>query len=163
MGWRFSMWEVLIASAPVFVMLLLWPETSASTILYRRAARLRKSTGNDHIRSPSEIAQHHSTMKDIVVEALLMPTRITCLDPAILFANVYMMLVYGIYYSFFESFPLVYGPMYGFDLLQSNLAFIPLGIGSVIGLLLYTAYLYYYRVCQRPCRVGKSEHLTKIM
>ena len=91
-----------------------------------------------------------------------MPARIACLDPAILFANVYMMLVYGIYYSFFESFPLVYGPMYGFDLLQSNLAFIPLGIGSVTGLLLYTAYLYYYRVRQQPHRIGRSEQFPKI-
>jgi hypothetical protein len=143
------MWEVLIASGPVLVLLLLWPETSAATILHQRAARLRKQTGNDRIRTRAEIAhQHEPSAKDVVVEALLMPARITALDPAILFTNVYMMLVYGIYYSFFESFPLVWGPVYGFDLLQQNLAFIPFIVGTSLALLSYTAYLYYYRVSQ---------------
>lgn len=140
------MWEVLIASGPVFALLLFWPETSAATILSRRAARLRKITGNEGIRSPAETAQQGLTLKEIVAEALLIPARITVLDPAILFANVYMMLVYGIYYSFFESFPLVFGPMYGFGVLQSGLAFLPLAVGSIVALVAYTAYLYFYRV-----------------
>jgi len=151
LGWRFSMWEVLIASGPVLAMLLLWPETSAATILHHRAARLREQTGNDLIRTRAEIAhQQKAGFKDVVMEALLMPARITALDPAILFTNVYMMLVYGIYYSFFESFPLVWGPMYGFDLLESSLAFIPFIVGTAVALALYTAYLYYYRVSQGP-------------
>jgi hypothetical protein len=144
------MWEVLIASVPILVLLLLWPETSAATILHQRAARLRKQTGNERIRTRAEIAhQHKPSAKDVVVEALLMPARITALDPAILFTNVYMMLVYGIYYSFFESFPLVWGPIYGFDLLQNGLAFIPFIVGTSLALLSYTAYLYYYRVSQQ--------------
>jgi DHA1 family multidrug resistance protein-like MFS transporter len=144
------MWEVLIASVPVLALLLLWPETSGATILHQRAARLRKQTGNERIRTRAEIAhQHKPSAKDVVVKALLMPARITALDPAILFTNVYMMLVYGIYYSFFESFPLVWGPIYGFDLLQQNLAFIPFIVGTSVALLSYTAYLYYYRVGQQ--------------
>lgn len=142
------MWEVLIAAAPVFIMLLLWPETSESTILYWRARRLRQMTGNPTIRSAAEVTQTSLSFADGIAEALLMPARITALDPAILFANIYMMLVYGIYYSFFESSPLVYGPVYGFNLLQSNLAFLPLAVGTVIALILYTAYLYFYRVCR---------------
>jgi DHA1 family multidrug resistance protein-like MFS transporter len=144
------MWEVLIASVPILALLLLWPETSGATILHQRAERLRKQSGNELIRTRAEIAhQHKPSAKDVVVEALLMPARITALDPAILFTNVYMMLVYGIYYSFFESFPLVWGPIYGFDLLQSSLAFIPFIVGTSLALSSYTAYLYYYRVSQK--------------
>jgi hypothetical protein len=143
------MWEVLIASGPILALLLLWPETSAATILHQRAARLRRQTGNDRIRTQAEMAHAQKpSAKDVVVEALLMPGRITVLDPAILFTNVYMMLVYGIYYSFFESFPLVWGPIYGFGLLQQNLAFIPFIVGTSLALLSCTAYLYYYRVSQ---------------
>jgi hypothetical protein len=58
------------------------------------------------------------------------------------------MLVYGIYYSFFESFPLVWRPIYGFSLLQQNLAFVPFIVGTSLALLSCTAYLYYYRVSQ---------------
>jgi DHA1 family multidrug resistance protein-like MFS transporter len=105
--------------------------------------------GNNHIRTRAEIAHREKpSARDVVVEALLMPARITALDPAILFTNVYMMLVYGIYYSFFESFPLVWGPVYGFGLLQQNLAFIPFIVGTSLALLAYTTYLYYYRVSQ---------------
>ena len=140
------MWEVLIGAAPVMILLLFWPETSSATILYRRAACLRKLTGNDRIRSAAEIAHAGKTFKDIVMESLLVPARLTVLDPAILFANVYMMLVYGIFYSFFESFPLIYGPMYGFNYLQKSLAFLPLAIGTVTAAILNAAYLYFYRV-----------------
>lgn len=141
------MWEVLIASTPVFVMLLCWPETSGPTILYWRSARLRRLVGDNSIWSQAEVDQQGRTLKDVVVQSLLVPARITIQDPAILFANLYMMLVYGIYYSFFESFPLVYPPMYGFDTLQANLAFLPLAVGTVLSLAVYTVYLYSFRVC----------------
>lgn len=146
LGWRFSIWEILLASAPVMLMLLLLPETSTPTILYHRAARLRDATNNPEIRSMSEIHQGETDFRTTVIESLLIPMKITILDPAMLFTNVYMMLIYGIYYSFFEAFPLVYGEMYGFDLLQNGLSFIPIAVGTTISLMLYMAYLYFVRV-----------------
>ncbi|KOS36567.1 hypothetical protein ACN38_g12684 [Penicillium nordicum] len=46
LGWRFSMWETLIAAGPILVLLLLLPETSPATILHRRARRLEKTRIN---------------------------------------------------------------------------------------------------------------------
>lgn len=146
LGWRFSIWEILLASAPVMLMLLLLPETSTPTILYYRAARLRDATKNQGIRSMSEIHQGQTDFRTTVIESLLIPMKITLLDPAMLFTNVYMMLIYGIYYSFFEAFPLVYGEMYGFNLLQNGLSFIPIAVGTTISLMLYMSYLYFVRV-----------------
>lgn len=145
-GWRFSMWEVLIGSGPVMILLLFWPETSSAAILYRRAACLRKVTGDQRYRSAAEIAHVGKRFADVVREALFVPARLTILDPAILFANIYMMLVYGIFYSFFESFPLIYGPMYGFDYLEKSLAFLPLAIGTIVAACCNAAFLYFYRV-----------------
>lgn len=146
LGWRFSIWEILIASAPVIIMLLLLPETSTPTILFHRAARLRQATENPNIHSIAEIYEGEVDFRTTLVESLLIPMKITLLDPAMLFTNVYMMLIYGIYYSFFEAFPLVYGEMYGFNLLQNGLSFIPIGVGTTISLVLYVAYLYFIRV-----------------
>ncbi|KAK4495887.1 hypothetical protein PRZ48_013155 [Zasmidium cellare] len=145
LGWRFSIWEILIASAPILIMLLILPETNTDTILYNRAKRLRRATGNERIRSQSEINQAHLDFKTIVKEALYVPALATIQDPAVLFASVYLMLIYGIYYSFFEAFPLVYEELYHFELLQQGLAFMPLAVGTIIGAAAYIAFLWYSR------------------
>lgn len=83
----------------MIVFLFCYPETSADNILYRRAQRLRKLTGNNNIKSKSEIAQGEMSPKAIAWEALIKPTEIMVKDPAVLFTNVYTSLTYGIYYS----------------------------------------------------------------
>jgi multidrug resistance protein len=56
-GWRWTIWEIMWLSGATLVLLFFFfPETSASNILYRRAKRLRKMTGNPSIKSASEIA-----------------------------------------------------------------------------------------------------------
>ena len=71
-------------SAPVFLAWFFFlPETSAANILLRRAARLRKITGNEKIRSQTEIDRKGITFKEIVVDALIKPIEITFKDPAV--------------------------------------------------------------------------------
>ncbi|THV91902.1 MFS general substrate transporter [Aureobasidium pullulans] len=146
LGWRFTIWEILIASAPVLVMFLFLPETSLATILHHRAHRLRKALGSDNIRSASEMEQHGLSIRTVVIDSLVKPMEITLLDPAVLFANVYMSLIYSIYYSFFEAYPLVFPSSYGFNLLQEGLAFLPIAIGTILSFLLYNSYLVFYRI-----------------
>ena len=146
LGWRFTIWEILITSAPVLVMFLFLPETSPATILHHRAHRLRKALGSDNIRSDSEMEQHGLSIRTVVIDSLVKPMEITLLDPAVLFANVYMSLIYSIYYSFFEAYPLVFPSSYGFNLLQEGLAFLPIAIGTILSFLLYNSYLVFYRV-----------------
>ena len=102
-GWRWSLWEILWAAGPIFlVMFLLLPETSTPNILLRRAARLRKLTGDNRLKSQSEIDQKNMKPTAIVIDAIIKPMEITIKDPAIAFVNVYTAIIYGIYYSFFE-------------------------------------------------------------
>jgi DHA1 family multidrug resistance protein-like MFS transporter len=143
-SWRWSLWEILWMSGPV---LMLWlcclPETSSNTILLRRARRLRKATGNSNIRSQSEIDQKGLTVQAIAIDAIVKPFEIMIKDPAVLFANVYTALTYGIYYSFFEVFPLVYGPIYGFNLGETGLVFLAIVVGCVIAICIYFSYLHF--------------------
>lgn len=67
-------------------------------------------------------------------------------DPAIFFVNIYTALFYGIYYTFFEVFPLVFPPMYGFNLGETGLAFTSCLIGATLALLGYFAYLHFYMI-----------------
>jgi len=52
-------------------------------------------------------------------------------------------LVYGIYYSFFEAFPLVYVDMYGFNLGQTGLMFLSITVGVIIAISCYWSYVYF--------------------
>ncbi|EPE33114.1 MFS general substrate transporter [Glarea lozoyensis ATCC 20868] len=141
-GWRWSLWEILWMAGPIFLlMFLLLPETSSPNILLRRAARLRKLTGDLRLESQSEIDQKKLSPSAIVVDAIVKPIEITIKDPAILFVNVYTAIIYGIYYSFFEAFPVVYPPMYGFSLGMVGVVFTCILVACLIGIAIYCAYL----------------------
>lgn len=89
-SWRWPLWEILWISgfATIFFALLL-PETLPGAILLKRAQRLRKLTGNDRLRSMSEIDQAHLSASAIAFEALVRPFELMR-EPAILFCNLYI-------------------------------------------------------------------------
>ncbi|KAF2487204.1 major facilitator superfamily domain-containing protein [Neohortaea acidophila] len=143
-GWRWSTWELLWLSGPTLILMLLsLPETSSSTILYRRARRLQTITGRSDIRSESMVTQANMKPREIAVFALVKPWEINALDPAVLFSTFYTALIYGIYYSFFESFPLVYRDVYHFDQGALGLAFLSVLTGLLIAVSVYVAYFYF--------------------
>lgn len=143
-----SIWEIMWISGPVFVvMMFFFPETSAQNILLRRAARLRKLTGNPNLKAQSEIDQAKLSAAEVVTISLWRPIQINFLDPAVAFTSLYISLVYAIFYSFFEVFPLVYGPGpdgYGLNAGQIGLIFLNIIVGVVISIPAYFAFLHYH-------------------
>ena len=143
MNWRWSLWEMLWLNGPIFLFLFFFlPETSSATILLRRAQRLRALTGNPNLKSQSEIDQANLTASAIASEALWRPFQLMLLDPSIAFTGVYTAIIYGIFYSFFEAFPLVYIDVYGFNLGEMGLTFLSVTIGVFLSLAFYWAYIY---------------------
>ncbi|KAF9765412.1 hypothetical protein IL306_002305 [Fusarium sp. DS 682] len=159
-NWRWSLYESIWASAPIFIlMFLLLPETSSANILLRRAERLRKLTGNQRFMSQSEIDQRHMKVSAIAVDALIKPMEITIKDPAVLFVQVYTAIIYGIYYSFFEVFPRVYPVYYNMNLGQIGLVFLCVLVSCMIGVGAYVSYLYFYmdpRIAKRGWPIQES-------
>jgi MFS transporter, DHA1 family, multidrug resistance protein len=132
-------------AAPVFILMLVtFPETAADNILLRRARRLRKLTGNPMLKSQSEITQGEKSLNAVVIVSLWRPIQICMLDPAVLFTNLYTALIYGIYYSYFEAFPLVYIDKYGFNLGEMGAVFTCIVVGAVLGIVVYCSYVYFY-------------------
>ncbi|KAJ5605327.1 major facilitator superfamily transporter [Penicillium lagena] len=145
--WRWPLWEIVWISSPMLaIILFITPETSTPNILLRRANRLRKVTGNAKLKAQSEIDQRNLTASDILFDALIKPCEITLKDPSILFVNVYTAFFYAVYYTFFEVFPLVFPPFYGFNFGETGLAFLACCVGAIIGIISYFAYLYWYMV-----------------
>jgi MFS transporter, DHA1 family, multidrug resistance protein len=143
-NWHWSLWELLWVAGPVLVLMFTsLPETSASNILLHRARRLRTLTGDDRLRAQSEIDQGNMKIGALIGESIWRPIEIMVLDPAVLFANLYTSLIYAIYYSYFEVFPLVYIPLYGFNLGELGLTFLSVLVGAWIGIAGYFLYLYY--------------------
>jgi MFS transporter, DHA1 family, multidrug resistance protein len=76
--------------------------------------------------------------------AIIKPVEIMIKDPAVAYTNIYSALLYGIYYSFFEAFPLVYISIYGFNLGQLGLTFLSIGVACVLAVIVYILYLALY-------------------
>lgn len=142
-NWRWSLWELLWLNGPIFLSLFFFlPETSSATILLRRAQRLRKLTGNSNLKSQSEIDQANTLPRDIAIEALYRPFQLIFLDPSIAFTALYTGIIYAIFYSFFEAFPLVYNELYHFNLGELGLTFLSVTVGVVIAIAWYWWYIY---------------------
>lgn len=99
---------------------LMMPETSAVNILYRRAKRLRGTTGDNRYRSQSEIDATALNTGDRM-KSLGMAFKLTFLEPMVFVLDLYTALLYGVLFIWFESFPLVFGGIYGFDSGQQGL------------------------------------------
>lgn len=69
---------------------VLTPQTYADNILYRRAQRLRKLTGNPHIRAEAELGSHELHLGQLVVEAIYRPIQMTFKEPIIIAVNLYI-------------------------------------------------------------------------
>lgn len=146
-GWRWGLWEILWAAGPVFILMFLClPETSEANILLRRAQRLRKRFGDDRLQSQSELNQRNVKPMIVAWDALIKPFEITLKDPAILFVNVYTAIIYGIYYSFFEVFPLVYIDLKGFTIGSLGVLFTCILVACIIAMFTYAAYLRWYLI-----------------
>lgn len=165
--WRWSMWVVLWGAAPCLILLvcfsdlysayadhlsvqLFLPETFGPAILHGRAARLRRLTGNDSFRAPSELDSSRYSFRTIVNDALIVPWKINALDPAILFTTVYTALVYAIFYSFFEVFPLVYQQIYHMDIAHMGLVFLAAIIAAFFIMPFY--FLFIHHAIAKPIR-----------
>ena len=79
----------------------------------------------------------------VAYEALVEPWKINILDPAVLYTTVYTALVYAIYYSFFESVPLVYPVIYDFNLGETGLTFLAILVGLTIMAVFFCSFHYF--------------------
>ena len=98
-GWRWTIWPLLMLSGfTLIVLTFTMPETSASNILHRRAERLRKATGNPHLRSRGELFAESMTPNEIVMMVFVRPFRLGLFEPIALSINLHIGMVYGVLY-----------------------------------------------------------------
>lgn len=147
-GWKWTIWELMWLSGfcLVFIFFLL-PETSSANILYRRTVRLRKLTGNQKLRCQPELMAENMTGKEIALMTLVRPFTLNFTEPMVFLLNLYIALIYGLLYIWFESFPIVFIEIHGFTLGEQGLAYLGIFIGAV--LVIPPFYFYLWKVQEK--------------
>lgn len=132
-GWKWPIWELMWLSGFCLALLIVFlPETSSANILYRRARRLRKLTGNNNLKTEGELQSEQMTAGSIAMMTLVRPFQLAFMEPICFCLNMYIALIYGLLYIWFESFPIVFVEIYGFSLGLEGVAFLGILIGTFI-------------------------------
>ncbi|ETN43820.1 uncharacterized protein HMPREF1541_11144 [Cyphellophora europaea CBS 101466] len=147
-GWTWTIWELMWLSGFCLVLLFFtMPETSSANILYRRTRRLRKLTGNDKLICEPELVGETMTRGEIIKMVLVRPFTLGFLEPICFALNMYIALIYGLLYIWFESFPIVFVEIYGFSLGTEGLAFLGILVGVFVVL---PPFLWYFHKYTEP-------------
>ena len=84
------------------------------------------------------------TGKEIAMISLVRPFTLNFTEPMVFLLNLYIALIYGLLYIWFESFPIVFEDIYGFSLELEGVAFCGILIGAAIAIPPFFWYLYKY-------------------
>ncbi|GIK05421.1 hypothetical protein Aspvir_009531 [Aspergillus viridinutans] len=134
-GWRWIFWVISMAAGAVFAFSLLFQsESYEPVLLQRRVDRLKKETGNMTLRS--KLAPNISA-RDNFIRSIVRPTKMLFLSPIVAIFSVYLGIVYGYLYLLFTTFPSVYQTTYDFFRGAAGLTYLGIGVGSLIGLLIF--------------------------
>ncbi|KKK16531.1 hypothetical protein ARAM_003065 [Aspergillus rambellii] len=131
-GWRWAFWVIaIVAGATLIFAFFTLRETYAPVILERKAARLRKETGNNNYRSKlaSDLAP-----RDLFLSSVLRPTQMLLFSPIVTCMSIYLAVMYGLLYILFTTFTFVFEDVYGFSSAAAGLTFLGSGAGMITGL-----------------------------
>lgn len=135
LGWRWDFWSLTIAAAVMFVIaLILQDETYAMTLLERKAKRLRKETGNEKLRSALQPSRKPS---QVFWQSIIRPTKMLFLSPIIFGLSLYIAICYGYLYFLFTTVTELFEKTYGISRSNVGLTFLGLGIGQMLGLIVF--------------------------
>lgn len=98
----------------------------------RKAARLRKQTGNPNYRS--KLAPD-ITPKELFKRSIMRPTKMLFCCPIVTVMCTYVAVLYGILYLLFATYSFVFKEVYGYSTFAAGLVFLAGGIGTLTGLL----------------------------
>ncbi len=155
-SWRWVFWILAILGG-LFGAILVFVsrETYHPIILEKKAARLRKETGNPNLRSKLAI---NIPAKEIFVRAISRPMKMLLLSPIVGLMSLYVAVNYGILYLFFTTVTFVFEGQYHFSSGAVGLSYLGVGVGMIVGMT--TLGIVSDRIIQKQQLLGdvKPEH-----
>jgi len=132
LGWRWTAWITLIMAAFLgTIAVFAYPESYAPRLLQLRAKKLRFETKNWAIHA--QVDEQQVSFKSIVAKFLGRPFAMIFKEPILDLITVYMALIYGILYLFFEAYPIAFEDVRGYSLGVGSLPFLSIIVGVVLG------------------------------
>ena len=128
-GWRWVNWVIMIASGVGFASLILVKESYAPAILRKKAQLRRKETGDERWWSRYD---ERKSLFELLKVNLSRPFIMLVTEPICIFWDIYIAVAYAILYLCFVAYPIVFSDYRGWSPGFSGLAFLGLGIGSLI-------------------------------
>ena len=142
-GYKGPMWElVFLAVVGLALILCLLPETLPSAILHFRANRLQRMHKHESFVTYNELEEARtpfvSKVRGLFVKALVLNFQ----EPIVLVLNLYVALVFAIFFGMLESYPYVFkSAPYYFNAGETGLAFLGVFAGGFISMLVYFVFL----------------------
>ena len=137
--WSTSIFDLVVQAAALFFL----SETYAPRILDRRAARMRRETGNPNVRTeydePLDLngggnGKGRRAFGPILRRRLVLPFVMMFTHPAVQAPSLYRAYLYGVQYLVLATFSWVWTDRYGMDLGTSSLHYLALCAGFMVGL-----------------------------
>jgi hypothetical protein len=113
---------------------IVWRESYALILLERKAARLRRETGNPNLRSKYD---NGISPAEYFKRSLKRPMKMLIFCPTILALGLVMSLAYSYFYLLFTTFTSVFEETYHFAPNVVGLSYLGTGIGYLIGQFTY--------------------------
>jgi len=101
-------------------------------LLIRRAAKLRKETSNPNLHSKFD---SRAGAFKIFIHAIVRPTKMLFCAPIVTLMALYIAMNYAYMYLLFTTFTYVFMANYGFNEGEAGLAYLGVGVGFILGLL----------------------------
>ncbi|KAF2756883.1 MFS general substrate transporter [Pseudovirgaria hyperparasitica] len=146
-SWRWPWGLGALIAGATWPFLLVYKETYSPVLLRWKAARLRKEKNDPSIVAPSELEDN--TLYHVLTVVLSRSVRMLFTEPLVFFTSLYLSLVYALFYIFLESYPIIYGGVYGLSPGKTGLMFITIGIGAYIACPMYLWWDYFLEKNQR--------------
>ncbi|RDW71563.1 hypothetical protein BP6252_08126 [Coleophoma cylindrospora] len=138
-GWRWVYWILLMACGTVTLAnIVVNRETNAVVLIRHKTERLRKELGRPTLRSAFDDASKNGShgKRATFINGMFRPLRMLFTSPILLLLAVYISFVFGLLYLLFATITEVFIGSYGWSPEICGLAYIGMGLGFLIGILI---------------------------
>lgn len=129
LGWRWANWVVLILGAVATALMWIVEETYSPKLLQQKAKRRREESGEGRYWSRYD---QQLRFVELMKVNLRRPFVMALTEPICIFWNAYIAIIYGLLYLCFVAYPIVFQGVRGWSLGFSGLAFVGIGVGSMV-------------------------------
>ncbi|KAK7046010.1 hypothetical protein VNI00_007005 [Paramarasmius palmivorus] len=130
-NWRWTFRIILIWTFVQTVAIYLFvPETYIPVLRKRKAAALRKSTGDPKYWAPLD--RQNKDLAKLIIISCYKPFELIIHDHMVMLLDTWTAVILGILYLTFEAFPVIFQQQHGFTMQQTGMSFLGIGLGMIL-------------------------------